>query len=156
MTGRGAPQSFPIPGPPHGKGRPKFRRRGAHVQTYTDEATVAAERRVVAAWEAAGSPRWHDAPISVQLAVFAARPGDHFLGDGSYSKKGRAAVVCMKMPDLDNVAKLVLDALNGRAFDDDKQVVELFCQRFWAPKRDSWTMLTMGVFAPVTSVVGAA
>ena len=28
-------------------------------------------------------------------------------------------------PDLDNIAKAVLDGLNGLAFDDDKQVVSL-------------------------------
>lgn len=30
-----------------------------------------------------------------------------------------------KKPDTDNIAKIVLDALNGLAYPDDKQVVEL-------------------------------
>ena len=29
-----------------------------------------------------------------------------------------------KKPDIDNVEKIILDALNGIAYDDDKQVVE--------------------------------
>lgn len=30
-----------------------------------------------------------------------------------------------KKPDVDNIAKIVLDSLNGIAYDDDKQVIEL-------------------------------
>lgn len=34
-------------------------------------------------------------------------------------------VLPTKKPDTDNIAKIVLDALNGLAYPDDKQVVEL-------------------------------
>lgn len=35
-------------------------------------------------------------------------------------------------PDIDNVAKAVLDALNGVAYEDDKQVVILHCEKKYA------------------------
>lgn len=35
-----------------------------------------------------------------------------------------------KSGDLDNRAKIVLDSLNGVAYDDDKQIVELHAYRF--------------------------
>lgn len=41
-------------------------------------------------------------------------------------------------PDLDNIAKAVLDALNGIAYDDDKQVVELACEKGYSSKDHSY------------------
>ena len=37
-------------------------------------------------------------------------------------------------PDLDNLVKAVLDALNGVAFDDDSKVAEIFAQKLYAPE----------------------
>lgn len=34
-------------------------------------------------------------------------------------------------PDVDNVAKAILDGLNGEAYEDDKQVVSLLVRRLW-------------------------
>ena len=34
-------------------------------------------------------------------------------------------------PDTDNLAKSILDALNGLAYDDDKQIVELEVKKFY-------------------------
>lgn len=34
-------------------------------------------------------------------------------------------VLPRKKPDLDNVAKIIMDALNGLAYEDDKDIVEL-------------------------------
>jgi Holliday junction resolvase RusA-like endonuclease len=34
-----------------------------------------------------------------------------------------------KKPDVDNIAKSILDALNGAAYDDDKQVVALMIHK---------------------------
>lgn len=35
-------------------------------------------------------------------------------------------------PDTDNIAKSILDALNGIAYNDDKQVVTLIVQKWYA------------------------
>ncbi len=34
-----------------------------------------------------------------------------------------------KKPDCDNIAKIILDALNGLAYDDDAQVVKLYVEK---------------------------
>lgn len=34
-------------------------------------------------------------------------------------------------PDIDNVAKAILDALNGVAFPDDRQIVQLSCEKWY-------------------------
>lgn len=37
----------------------------------------------------------------------------------------------LKKPDIDNVCKIILDALNGIAYHDDKQVVDLGIRKFY-------------------------
>ena len=37
-----------------------------------------------------------------------------------------------KKPDIDNVLKLVLDALNEVAYKDDTQVIEVECKKFFS------------------------
>jgi Holliday junction resolvase RusA-like endonuclease len=43
-------------------------------------------------------------------------------------------------PDLDNLAKIILDSLNGIAFDDDRQVVRLEVSKFYSdrPRAEVW------------------
>ena len=38
----------------------------------------------------------------------------------------------VKRPDTDNLAKICLDALNGLAYDDDSQVVDLVVRKYWS------------------------
>lgn len=38
----------------------------------------------------------------------------------------------IKRPDLDNIAKAVLDALNGLAYQDDSQIVSLAVEKYYA------------------------
>ena len=54
----------------------------------------------------------------------------------SYTKKRIAAIregleYPMKPPDVDNCIKSVLDALNGIAYKDDKQVIEISAMKRW-------------------------
>lgn len=37
-----------------------------------------------------------------------------------------------KKPDIDNVLKVVLDALNKVAYEDDKQVIEVICRKWYS------------------------
>ena len=37
-----------------------------------------------------------------------------------------------KKPDADNIAKIIMDALNGVAYEDDRQVVELIVRKFFS------------------------
>lgn len=121
--------SFFIPGDPRGKGRPKFARRGQHVQTYTDDKTAAYENLVTLACRQAmqGRPAYETA---VHVAVHAT-----FTVPASASIRKRSAMLCgemrpIKKPDLDNVLKAVLDGCNQVAFRDDALVVS-----FTADKR---------------------
>lgn len=39
---------------------------------------------------------------------------------------------CTKKPDIDNITKVVLDALNKVAYEDDTQIVEVASIKRWA------------------------
>lgn len=59
----------------------------------------------------------------------------------SYNKGKRLAAECnsirpTKKPDIDNVVKSVLDALNGVAYKDDTQVTELSVRKWWTADND--------------------
>jgi Holliday junction resolvase RusA-like endonuclease len=57
----------------------------------------------------------------------------------SWSSKRRTAaleqrVPCLVLPDLDNVIKLVADALNGLIYKDDRQIVRVTGAREWGER----------------------
>lgn len=111
-----------IPGPPVGKGRPRFVSRGKFVQTYTPEKTAVYENLVKLAWQEAGHPM-------LEGELFAVI-GAYFPIPKSASKKERAQMEAglvghTHKPDADNVAKCVLDALNGVAYQDDAAITHL-------------------------------
>ncbi len=61
----------------------------------------------------------------------------------SYSKKKRgeciAGVIKPTMkPDIDNVIKAALDAMNGVVFDDDKQVIELLVAKRYTERGEGY------------------
>lgn len=120
---------FSVVGEARGKARPRMTRAG---HTYTPDSTVIAENAVRDAWVAAGRPSFGEAPVGVSISVFTVRPKVHFKRDGSLSAAGLRAVYPVKKPDLDNVVKLVCDALNGLAWRDDSQVGTLMVMREWA------------------------
>ena len=115
---------FSIPGKAVGKGRPRF----ANGHAYTPETTKEYEDLVRAAFLEAHGKKIEDEALFVQIAVYTEPPK-------SISKKKREELLNgypMKKPDPDNVADIILDALNGVAWKDDTQVVGLRVNRMWA------------------------
>jgi len=118
-----------VPGKPVGKGRPRF----AHGRTYTPRETTLAENAIRIAWEEAGALRLPDGPVLLRVVIAVERPQSHFRRDGSLSAEGlRNPEPHRRKPDLDNAVKLVMDALNGRAWRDDVQVIGVEARRLWA------------------------
>lgn len=57
----------------------------------------------------------------------------------SFTKKKREQAINKEIyptskPDCDNIIKVVLDALNGVAYYDDKQVISVSCKKVYAPQ----------------------
>lgn len=113
-----------IPGKPQGKGRPRFAKRGSFVKVYTDAKTASYEDRIrLFARQRMGACAPLDGPVVVTLSLT-------MLPPASWSKSKRQDAIDGKIlpevkPDLDNCAKIVMDACNGIVYLDDKQVVDL-------------------------------
>lgn len=115
---------FEIIGTPRGKGRPRFYNAGKFIKTYTPKETASYENLVKLSYVQAAQLTGEkiidkNVPIKVTINCLFELPQ-------SWSKKRKAtACWCSKKPDCDNIAKSILDALNGIAFYDDSQVVQL-------------------------------
>lgn len=115
--------NFTVKGTPIGKGRPKFARRGKFVSTYTPTKTRDYEDIIKVAARQAMTEKPLETPVAVFVYIVVP-----ILT--SYSKKRKADCLAglekpTKKPDLDNVAKCFLDAMNAIVYQDDVQVVSL-------------------------------
>jgi Holliday junction resolvase RusA-like endonuclease len=117
---------FTVPGPPVGKARPKVvRAKNGMSMTYTPDKTVAYEELVRLRFNESlqGHP-FEPLQGALRIKIFAGYPIPK-----STSKKRRAAMLAgtelpTKKPDWDSIGKIICDALNGVAYEDDKQVTE--------------------------------
>ena len=116
---------FTVPGQPFGKQRPRVAGRIA----YTPRETKAHEQEVIGAYFAQTDRRKFVRP-EIRIKAYYGVPV-------SASKKRKAAMLAGQIrpqvkPDLDNVAKLVMDALDEIAYEDDKDVVYLSVEKFYS------------------------
>lgn len=100
------------------KSRPRF---NGHV--YISKATREAENAVREAWREQVGIEYGDWGGEVRVAIRIERPL------AKSNPKTWVGKPDMGKPDLDNTAKLILDALNGIAYADDKQVTSLSIRR---------------------------
>lgn len=110
---------FTVIGKPQGKGRPRFTRAG---HTYTPSTTALYENDVRTAFFKAKGVIM-EGEIRAVITAFYPIPK-------ATSRKVKQDMLDnlikpTKKPDCDNVAKIILDALNKIAYNDDSQVVEL-------------------------------
>lgn len=119
---------FIIPGRPVGKGRPRFTRNG---HCWTPDKTVAYERDIkLAYWETYGRKKYEEGKaLAITIVLYYPRPKSMAKYKRRMAQKGvlRPTV----KPDVDNVIKAILDALNGVAFEDDRQIVQVECEKWY-------------------------
>lgn len=102
---------------PIAKGRPRMTR-GGH--TYTPKRTRDAEIELRSMLIDKAPPKLEGA-LAMSITFYIKRP---------VSAKGRPHPT--KRPDLDNMAKLVLDASNGILYDDDAQICHLSATKLYS------------------------
>lgn len=134
---------FTISGEPVGKGRPRFSTRNGYVRTHTPKETTAYENKVIMSYR-----QEHEEMVFANNEMIHAEIDAYFLIPKAryrFHKKTNTTdldklglemlenkVRPTKKPDCDNIAKIVLDALNGIAYYDDSQVVSLVVRKHYA------------------------
>ncbi len=117
---------FIVPGEPQGKARPRFVKTGDYTRTYTPDKTVRYENLVKLFYQQANGIKLN--------GEIAAKITGVFPVPKSVSKKKRemmlqGKILHTKKIDCDNLAKIILDSLNGIAYDDDKQICRLYVEK---------------------------
>jgi len=115
---------FTVPGAPVGKGRPRIIKIAGHSRMKTPEKTANYESLVaLAAHRAMAGHPMLLGPCDVTLRIIVPVPA-------SWSQKKQRAALAGTVkpttkPDIDNVEKVIFDALNGVLWKDDVQVVDV-------------------------------
>ena len=117
--------SFTIEGEPTGKGRPRH----GKYKTYTPHKTKAVENNIAYFYKV-NVGHYFDGYVKLKLDLY-------YSIAKSDSKKKKLMKLNNelrpnKKPDIDNVVKLVADALNEVAYKDDTQIIELECRKFYS------------------------
>lgn len=133
-------REFKIPGKAQAKQRPRMGRSGV---VYTPKETLVYENYVKMCYsDYARQFEWlpYENQVKAEIDVLVAVP----KSDSKAKKKAKIEGVIRPTvkPDCDNLAKSILDSLNGLAYQDDKQVVELSIKKYYAENAEVRVRLT--------------
>lgn len=122
---------FELPIDPKGQMRARSTVAGKFVRVYKDPKQVKAEREIFQHMEPYLPSAPLIGPLSIDIQAFLCVPP-------SYTKSVTANALLglllpTKKPDIDNLAKNILDVMNGRFYLDDKQVVDLNVSKRYGP-----------------------
>ena len=120
---------FTIPGPARAKGRPRLGKGG---RVFTPQKTVDYENLVKLSYRQERGEVYLEGAISAQIIVHHKIPKSMPKYKQKMAEDG--TLYPTKKPDLDNVAKAVLDSLNGICYDDDSQITQLFVERVYSDR----------------------
>ena len=132
-----------ILGEPMGKQRPRFSNVNGFPKSYTPKETINYESRVVSEYKQNYSGMAFDYNDEIMATIIAnfQIPKGHYkyhkkTNTTDLDKEGQLMLKGIKRPikapDTDNIAKICLDALNGIAYPDDKQVVGLVVLKYYS------------------------
>lgn len=108
---------FTILGEPIGKARPRFTRTG---HAYTPDKTRKYEQAVEDAYNNVTDRYMFDGAVYLRIDAYF-----------KIAKKTKLRLPTKK-PDIDNIAKIIMDGLNKVAWKDDTQVIKLRVNKCWS------------------------
>lgn len=123
---------FNVPGAPMGKQRPRHNR--YTNATYTPEKTKNREKEIVLYYRQKYCGYKFPKEIFLELVVVAYIPIPKRTPKAVKEKMRSCIIMPTVKPDGDNILKLVADALNGVAYDDDRQIVKMSVTKYYGEK----------------------
>lgn len=126
---------FTVPGKPQGKARARtgYNPKTKQVMSHTPDKTVLYENFIKTCYMQVTDKSFDNGqPLSISIVAC-------FEPIKSISKKQRELMLQNKVrptkkPDIDNIIKAILDALNGVAYKDDTQVVQVMATKKYGDK----------------------
>lgn len=118
-----------------GKGRPRFRKVGNFVSTYTPSETRDYEMSIKESFiSQCGTEEtyFNGEPLRMTLEIYQAVPKSVSKKKTQEMLEGK--IYPTKKPDIDNILKSVCDSLNKVAYQDDTQIVEMSQIKRYAEK----------------------
>lgn len=124
---------FIIYGTPKGKGRPRVTIRGGYAKAYTPKDTVNYENLVKYTYSQSSNVYFEkNKPLYANIYAF------YNIPKSTSKKKAlemeNKTIRPIVKPDLDNLAKLILDSLNKVAYTDDSQIVRLCVGKYYSDR----------------------
>lgn len=113
---------FTVPGPPKGKGRPRVTSRG----TFTLKDTIMYENLVRHSCKL-GRPL----EGMIKATIIAYYPIPKSTSNKKREQMIKGDIRPTKKPDIDNIAKSILDSINNIAYHDDSQVTDLITRKWY-------------------------
>ena len=123
---------FTVYGRPYAKQRPRFSSKGKR-KAYTPSATKTQETKIALVYKS----HYHDfkfqqgIPLRIVVDAFVAIPKSTTKRDRERMISGELRPV-KRILDADNATKLAMDSLNGVAYYDDAQIVELQVSKLYS------------------------
>lgn len=119
---------FMLYGDPVGKARPRFNTKTRRA--YTPSKTAEYESKVAISYKSVSKGKMFNGAVALDINAYFAIPK-------STPKKKLFQFLQnifrpTKKPDIDNILKIIMDGLNGIAYEDDKQVVSGRIRKFYS------------------------
>jgi Holliday junction resolvase RusA-like endonuclease len=122
---------FTVQGEPFGKERPRICRKGPKVFAFTPAKTASYEKVVRAQYkEKIGIKFEGKIPIKVKIIAYYKIP--ERASEKQIGEMVAGLILPTKKPDVDNICKLILDALSGVCYEDDVQICKLEIKKFYS------------------------
>lgn len=117
--------NFKIDGQPQRKQRPRFSRVCNYVRTYTPKETINYENWIKLCYQQQVGQMYSDDDSSLVVNIIAYYQIPKSWSDKKKIQAIRGEIMPHNSIDVDNTAKVVLDALNGIAYKDDHYITDL-------------------------------
>ena len=94
-------------------------------------------------------------PLSIEFMFVFCRPKSHFrTGRHAGQLRPKAPQFMTRTPDIDNLVKFYMDAMNGKFFEDDRQICDLTARKRYADVGESQSVhiVMQGLEVPVAPV----
>lgn len=126
--------SFHVPGKPQGKARARTFYNvsaGKHMST-TPESTVLYENLIKTMYIRAAKGCKFEKDIPVTLCIVARYTPTKSTSKKKMQQMMEGEILPLKKPDIDNIVKVIADALNGVAYRDDTQIVLIKAKKVYS------------------------